>query len=64
MGFFMAWGEGIKDGVVPLTIKPVDLAATMLYVSNNPISNDLDGGVLFGMLEDDLFFKRRVSYAR
>jgi len=64
IGFFMAWGHGVKRSVAPQTIAPVDLATTLAYVSGNPVSNDMDGLVLFGMLDDGYYFQQRLAFRR
>jgi predicted AlkP superfamily phosphohydrolase/phosphomutase len=61
-GFFLAWGREIERSVVPHTIDPVDLAPTILYLSGCPIPNDMDGIVLFEMLNEEYRFKHRLAF--
>jgi hypothetical protein len=62
MGFFYASGEGIRRGTLPMTISPVDLVPTILYLTGNPVSNDMDGRVIFFMLEENRYFKNPLIY--
>ena len=64
IGFFMAWGHGVKRSVAPHVIAPVDLATTLAYVSGNSISEDMDGVVLFGILDDGYYFQQRLAFRR
>jgi hypothetical protein len=64
IGFFLAWGDGVKRSVMPQTIAPVDLAATLAYVSGHPVPEDADGLVLFGMLDDGYWFRQRLAFRR
>jgi len=62
IGFFMAWGHGVKRSVEPHTLSPVDLAATLTYIGGYPIPNDTDGVVLFGLLDDGYYFQQRLAF--
>ena len=59
----MAWGRGIKTGGDPLIVSPVDLASTLLYITGQPIPNEMDGAIQFGLLHEDYYHKHRVSFA-
>ncbi len=54
-GWVLAWGRGIKQAVDPLTVTPVDIAATLLYLAGDPVPDDIDGTIQFDMLRDDFF---------
>jgi hypothetical protein len=64
IGFFLAWGEGVKRSATPHTIAPVDLAATLVYVGGHPVPEDADGMVLFGVLDDGYYFRQRLAFRR
>jgi len=63
IGFFMAWGHGVKRSVLPHTLAPVDVAATLAYLSGNPISLATDGIVQLGLLDDGYFARQRQVFA-
>lgn len=62
IGWLIAWGSEIKRGIDPLTVAPVDLASTLLYLTGNPVPNDLDGTILLGLLHDDFYHKHPVLF--
>ena len=53
----------MKTSVAPLSVSPVDLAPTVLYVTGNTVPNSLDGAIRFELLHDDYYHKHRVSFA-
>jgi hypothetical protein len=64
IGFFLAWGDGVKRSVIPHTVAPVDVAATLTYLSGNPVPLGTDGVVQTGMLDDGWFARKRLAFAR
>jgi hypothetical protein len=64
VGFFMAWGRDVRRAAHAVTVAPPDLAATLLYLSNNPLPTDMDGAVLFGMIDERVYARRRPLFRR
>jgi hypothetical protein len=62
IGFFLAWGDGVKRSVDPHTIAPPDLAVTLAYLSGSAVSSDMDGVVLFELLDDGYYFQQRLAF--
>ncbi len=62
IGWLIAWGSGIKRGIDPLSVAPVDLTPTLLYLTGNPLPNDVDGTILLGLLNDDFYHKHPVFF--
>ena len=59
-GFFYATGLRIREGIEPLVLAPADLVPTLLYLTGNPLVNTLDGRVIFKLLEEHYYFKRKI----
>jgi hypothetical protein len=62
IGFFMAWGHGVRRSAVAPTLAPVDLAPTLLFVSGTPIPNDMDGAVQLALLDEGYYFQQRLAF--
>jgi hypothetical protein len=62
MGFLYAAGKHIRTGYLPLTVKPVDLVPTLMYLTGNPVPNEVDGRVIFGLLEENYYFNHPLKY--
>jgi hypothetical protein len=62
IGFFMAWGRGVRRSIHPLTVAPVDLAPTLAYLSGHPVPDDMDGVVLFDLLDEGHYFRQRLTF--
>ncbi|MBO8180930.1 MAG: alkaline phosphatase family protein [Archaeoglobus sp.] len=61
-GIFLAYGPGIKKGQ-RIDAKIYDIAPTILHIFGLPIPNDMDGGVLTEIFEEDSeFAKRKPEY--
>jgi len=61
-GLFLAYGPGIKRGQ-EVDAKIYDIAPTILHIFGLPIPNDMDGGVLMEIFEEDSeFAKRKPKY--
>ncbi len=61
-GFLYATGRHIREGTEPLLVKPVDIVPTLIYLTGNPLLNDMDGTVIFDMLEEEFYFQHKLSY--
>jgi len=51
-GFFLAWGRGVRHSFETHTVAPVDLAATLIYLTGLPLPQDLDGSVMLEILDE------------
>jgi len=56
-GFLLAGGKHINEGEAPERADTVDFAPTILYMMNQPIPAELDGQILFDLLDEN--FKRQ-----
>lgn len=63
-GFFAAWGHQIRLAPSPIRIAPPDLGTTVLYLTGGPLPQDQDGAVLLGMLDDAIYHRRPIQFAR
>jgi hypothetical protein len=61
-GFFLAWGNHVKQAVQPHMVAPVDLAPTLLHVGGAEIPNDMDGVVLFQVFDEGFYHERRLAF--
>jgi len=61
-GMFMLMGDGVRRGVVRQDAAIVDMAPTILYLLGLPVSRDMDGRVLTGLLEEEWTSSRPVCY--
>jgi hypothetical protein len=59
-GFFYAAGLHIRQGIEPVVMDPADLVPTLLYLTGNPFINRMDGRVIFKLLEEHYYFKRKI----
>jgi len=59
-GFFYAAGLHIRQGIKPVVIDPADLVPTLLYLTGNPFINRMDGRIIFNLLEEHYYFKRKI----
>jgi hypothetical protein len=57
MGFFVATGRNIRRAERPVFVAPVDLAMTWLYLAAAPLPMSMDGAILYGILNDEFYFK-------
>jgi hypothetical protein len=62
IGFFLAWGRNIRHSTRDHDIAPPDLAPTLLYLSDNPLPTDMDGAVLFGMIDEAVYARRKPAF--
>jgi hypothetical protein len=60
IGFFYAAGPYIRQSIELLVLDPADLVPTLLYVTGNPFINSMDGRVIFKLLEEHYYFKRKI----
>ena len=63
MGFFAAKGRAVKETVFPETVSPPDLAVTLLHLVDLPIPACMDGVILYGIFDDDYYFKHPLRSA-
>ena len=63
MGFFVAAGGNIRRAETPESMRPVDLAVTLLYLAAAPLPASMDGVILYGILHDDFYFKHALRTA-
>jgi len=59
-GFFYAAGLNIRQGIEPVLLDPADLVPTLLYLTGIPFINSMDGRVIFKLLEEHYYFKRKI----
>ncbi len=62
LGFFLACGAHVRQGYLPQLMYPIDLVPTILYLTGNPVLNDLDGRILFSVLDEDFYFKHELRF--
>lgn len=62
IGFFYVTGPHIREGTAPLFIGPTDVVPTLLYLTGNPVLNNMDGGVIFRLFEEHYYFKHKLTY--
>lgn len=63
VGFFLATGPGIRRSVIPATLTPPDVAATLLALARATLPVALDGVVCYNLLNDD-FYLRNPEHVR
>jgi hypothetical protein len=63
VGWVLVWGRDVKQTSTPVTMAPVDLVPTLLYLTGHRVSNDQDGIVRFELFQDQLYHMKRVHYA-
>jgi predicted AlkP superfamily phosphohydrolase/phosphomutase len=61
-GIFILKGPAIKQGQKLDNLNIVDVAPTMLYLMNIPVSDDFDGKVMFEAINSDYFSDYPVQY--
>ena len=60
-GLFIAYGKGVRKGI-KVDANIVDLAPTALFLLDSPISQDIDGSILFSVFEDDFLKLKSPQY--
>jgi predicted AlkP superfamily phosphohydrolase/phosphomutase len=61
-GFFIASGKHIKLGKMVEGASIMDIAPTILYLMGDPVPSDMDGKVLFEMIDEDFKTNNPVRY--
>jgi predicted AlkP superfamily phosphohydrolase/phosphomutase len=63
-GIFMAFGKDVKQGIEIKGARIIDLAPTILYLLDEPVPDSMDGEVLTGAFEEDIFDHTPIRYRK
>jgi len=61
-GFFLAVGDGVREGATVEGASILDVAPTVLYLMGLPVARDMEGRVLTEIVEDDFARAHAVSF--